>query len=205
MAPKICFFFNFVKSEEDLVCRLLKEINLYHPNDLVIAISEGETNFTPSHNNLILVEGEALKYKNIGHFTTRNLSCVLNLNPNFDYLIKLDPDTFVRKTITSIPDVDWGGQINSGIFSWGFSSWCRGGGFFIKREAIQKILDSNLLLHPRYNVREIGEVDKLYEDCRLGHVANSLNIFPTNWSQVLCAKLNCRDVRHKNAALLHRS
>lgn len=206
---KIAFLFSTVESDFPLAIRLVNQINTFYPESRIIAISDGR--ITDFHSlgkyseNIVLVEGETLKYSGVmGLFTIRSFQAALSFSDS-EFIIKLDPDSFLKRRFKNIPDSDWAGNINSGSFTWGYCAWCKGGGYLIKRTAIEKIIDSKLLLHSRYNVLQSFELstDRIYEDCRLGHVANELNIIPTDWDEVNCGKFLIKDKRSRNKALVH--
>lgn len=201
------FFFSFVDADFRLAERLVSQIKESYPEALTIAMGDGAAK--GSKLDCACWHGERLKKPGtIGQFTQRNFQFVLDMldsDLSIASVIKLDPDSFLKRPFTRIPDDAWCGEVAQGVFSWGDCSWCKGGGFLISKAAIEQIVDSQLLLHPRYKTLQSFEEsgERVYEDCRLGHVANSLGIYPTPWDQVSCGKLRPSDKRNRGRALVH--
>jgi hypothetical protein len=204
---KLAFFFTFTDNDYLLAQRLVEQINTFYPEALILAIGDGAD---PKHRlNCVCWFRKSLKKLNtIGSFTQENFSFILDMlvsDPTIDSVIKLDPDSFLKRAFNSFPNGKWGGETKRGDFTWGYSHWCRGGGYFIKKETIEEIVSSQLLLNPQYNVLQKVELknNKIYEDCRLGHVANRLNIYPVEWNEVNCGRFSKLDKRSRKKALFH--
>lgn len=199
----ISFFFNTTSRDFCLAKRLSSQIQLHHPDSSCLVITdgfvEGSKELLENNKNLILVEGERLKKPgNIGKFTTRNFSTILSLTESC-FIVKLDPDSFLRKPILHVPKkVDWAGSIKSKKTKWGVCSWCNGGGWIMKREAMEKILLSNQLLNEEFTESQPFETNRQYEDWRLGVIANLLGIFPKTWGAVRNINQN-----YKEASIVH--
>jgi len=187
----LSFFFNTTNRDFALAKRLALQIAEHHPDSRVVAIGDGPVSniheLMELNQDLIVVEGERLKKTgNIGKFTTRNFNTVLALS-NSPFIVKLDPDSFLRKPITFVPKgLKWGGAPRFTDTDWGMASWCQGGGWIMSRECMEQIVNSKKLLNPCYKESQGFEARRQYEDCRLGHVANSLGIYPESWPGVTC-------------------
>lgn len=205
----IAFFFSFVDSDFHLAERLVGQLKNFYPTSLIMAIGDGASTSKHPGSACACWYRENLKRPDtIGEFTQQNFQFILDMlqsDPTIDSVVKLDPDSFLKRKFNYLPDEQWCGELNQGDFTWGYSTWCKGGGFLIKKIAIEKIVESQLLLDDRY--REIQsleeEQNRVYEDCRLGHVANSLGIFPTKWAEVSCGRLSKLDKRCRKKALVH--
>lgn len=203
------FFFNTTKDDLKLSFRLIKQISEFYPDSKILCVTDGlveeAEELKTLSPNLILVEGERLKnFYTVGQFTQRNLTSILE-NLESENIIKLDPDSYIFRRFSYIPNEEWCGEVNTSIFNFGKSIWARGGCFLIKRNAIKLIVDSELLLHPYVQKIESFEIqqNKVYEDFRLGYVANFLGIYPTQWNEVNCRRFSIRDRRFKSFAVSH--
>ena len=196
---EVDFYFNVTNKDAKVSLRLLEQISKHHPESTIVVITDGLTSECQtliSHPNVIFIEGEHLKkHQTIGAFTTRNFALTLAFT-TAPIIIKLDPDSFLRNPITStlVPEAKWQGLLRQVRTPWGLSTWANGGGWAMARESMSKILESGLLLNPRYtellSFEQAG--DKCFEDCRLGHVANSLGIYPVDCPGLLSSKIRSR-------------
>lgn len=201
MEVDIDFYFNVINKDAQLASRLLAQISKYHPESNIVVITDGTIPIASSqtiinHPKVVFIESENLKkHQTIGAFTTRNFTLALTFT-TASTIIKLDPDSFLRKPITNvlIPEAKWQGLVRQVRTSWGLSTWANGGGWAMTRESMTKIVESNLLLDPCYTeILPFEESNgRCFEDCRLGHVANRLNIYPINCPGLLSSKVRSR-------------
>lgn len=204
------FFFSVTQNDFFLAQRLVAQISRLYPECQALGVSDGYVsdffNLFDLSEKLILIEGVHLKKEgSIAEFTTRNFNLILQLTQE-SHIIKLDPDSFLKKRFKNIPENSpWSGEVAYGACTWGPSFWARGGGFVIQRSTIEKVVESNLLFHSRYRElqKDEKEIGRAYEDCRLGHVANCLGVLPSKWSEVSCGKLPVKDKRVRKMALVH--
>lgn len=199
MEADIDFYFNVINKDAQVASRLLAQISKYHSESTIVVITDGTiSDFQTiiNHPKVIFIESENLKkHQTIGAFTTRNFTLALTFT-TAPTIIKLDPDSFLRKPITNvlIPEAKWQGLVRQVKTPWGLSTWANGGVWAMTREAMTKIVESNLLLDPCYTEILPFEQsnDKCFEDCRLGHVANRLDIYPVDCPGLLSSKVRSR-------------
>jgi hypothetical protein len=204
---KLAFFFTFTDNDYLLAKRLVEQINTFYPDALTLAVGDG-VNTKNKLDCVCWFKKHLKKLDTIGQFTQENFSFILDMlvsDPTIDTIIKLDPDSFLKRPFKTFPEGKWGGETKTGTFTWGYSRWCKGGGYFIKKEAIEEIVSSRFLLEPQYNVLQKVELrnNRVYEDCRLGHVANRLEIYPIEWDEVNCGRFSKLDKRSRKKALHH--
>ena len=198
------FYFNVIEGEQAQSCRLISQIRHYHPTSRIVVISDGYAANADifCQDNVFFVEGEHLKrHGHVGMFTTRNLSTALALT-NAGHIIKLDPDSGLVRRVPSLPfAASWLGRVVRGKTPWGTAIWANGGGFAISRSAANQILASGYLLLPCYADKCELEVNagRCWEDWRLGHVANSLGIYPSEHPSLI-APTGWRNVK---SAIVH--
>lgn len=201
----LCFFFTFIDSDYLLANHLVSQIKEFYPASQILAISDGGS----KDNGLdckCQYRENLKKPGTIGLFTQRNFEFILeNINSSINYIIKLDPDSYLRHNTVSIPDKAWMGRIKSGSFSFGESTWAMGGAYCIKKITIQDIVESRLLLDKRIKELEDFETrqNRVYEDFRLGWVANQLNIYPSNWPCVSVNEVNYKSKLARRFSILH--
>lgn len=210
--PQIGFHFSVIPSEVELANRLLGQIQTYHPDAPVAIVGDGE--FDPKglqlSQNCRFFAGEHLKRVGcVGKFSHRNFSAALE-HCQSDWIVKLDPDSYLVRPIQHFPaGICWAGVIREKTLEWGRTRWARGGGLIIARAAAQQIVASNLLLHPRYYFVHSFERqrDRVYANCRLGHVADLLNLKLSKWREayMLDASIMSATVPHLgvDAAIVH--
>lgn len=186
----INFFFNYTAEEDVLVERLASQITLYHPNSKFLA-RPGD-------------KEKRIAY--LGCFLQQNYEFVLsNCDSDCVWIVKLDPDSYLQKPLSVYPKQDWNGLVRRKKLQWGFTKWVHGGGWIIKKEALEKIVSSNLLLHPRYFYQHSFEkqLNRNYSDCRMGHVANLLNIKLAWWKDYSNYNDNIEQIPKTDAAIIH--
>ena len=203
----LTFFFSFIDSDFPLACHLVEQINRYYPEAMILAVGDGAS----KENKLDCIcwfDQHLKKPGTIGHFTQRNFQFILDIiaiDNSIESVIKLDPDSFVKERPFTLPQEDWAGEVNFGRFSWGESSWAKGGVYCIKKRAIQAIVDSQLLLDVRLQQPEPFEVreGRIYEDFRLGYVANQLGIYPVRWPDVSAGLVSYKSRLARRFSILH--
>lgn len=185
----ISFFFNFVEDDAHLVNRLLGQLNEFHPDSNVVAISDGPitVNVEPVNQNQNIIYGEHLKnVDTIGAYIKRNFQSVLNQTPA-TWIIKVDPDSYFLRPIMSIPARGlWVGNRAARITDYGHTQWIKGGAWAMHRSALQEIAESPLLDEPGYHYLHDFEVryDRVYANFRMGHIAQRLGIEQYRWTEV---------------------
>lgn len=143
----LCFLVTTYK-EIELCIWTLSNIREHHPNSEIICLSDGVDYY--SNYSSFFIERSVL-YKEGPHLKTidsgglwigRYLSTYLTLS-NAKYLIKLDPDTGVHRSIRSIPSTEIFGSFSKNYMD----SSCMG----MSRSAVSLIVTSDLLSQPIYN------------------------------------------------------
>ena len=211
----ISFYFNIYKNEI-YACRLLLQLRKFYPNSEIVIICDGEANLY-SINNIrdyhdrmfpdsppfVLIKGDRLK--NVGpEFTQRNFKCVLN-NTTSDLVIKLDPDSYMWRSFSYIPEGDWIGYVK--LLAIPYLSrrfdFISGGCFGMKRNVIKEIYNSELLLSDEYRTPEsfydrytrhrkfadpVCDESIYRENLVLDDVANRLGVTPVQWDEVYCTQ-----------------
>jgi hypothetical protein len=203
----VAFFFCYVDADYLLAEHLVAQIREQYPESRIVAVSDGAA--PENILNCTTLHGKHLKkIGTIGFFSQRNFQFVLDaLGTDIESVIKVDPDTFLnpRKRLTSIPADDWAGQANNGRFSWGDCTWAKGGVYCIKKDIIRTIVGSRLLLKENMQFPEAHEIsqNRIYEDCRLGYVANELGIYPVRWPEVSAGIVGYKSKMARRFSILH--
>jgi hypothetical protein len=211
LSKSFSFYFSVYKDEIYTV-RLSHQLNRFFPKVEVIAIDDGpydEHSLKVAENfNLYLkvIKGERLKSKLTGgcEFTQRNFE-VLLVESDSDIFIKLDPDSYINHSF-DIPDDDWFGHVHfAGVPYLGYHfNFIAGGAMGLSRNAVEKIVESKLLLDKKYDQQggfydrykrykkfgdPLNESDLIRrEDWVLGDVCRRLNIKPSSWPDVYCVQ-----------------
>lgn len=207
----IGFYLSVVEADAHLANRLIGQLKNHHPESRVLIIGDGDVDERrlDLNQNCCFCSGEHLKRTAmLGRFTRRNFQLALQ-ELDSPWIVKLDPDSYLKRSIRGLPMADWGGQIRGREMPWGPTRWVRGGGWAMNRSAMLKILSSNLLMHPRYHYPI--EVERrhgiVYANCRLGHVATQLNLTMSKWSEAAMfdAPIISASVPHvgTEAAIIH--
>jgi hypothetical protein len=181
----LCFLLTTYK-EMELTLFTLSKLREFHANSQVICLSDGVD--YSQHSDFFLSNG--ILYKQAPHLKTistgglwvrRYLRTYLNLSTK-PYLIKIDPDTGVYRTIRCIPQAP--------IFGTYTSTHIDSNSMGMKREAVEMIISSNQLSLPIYNQDCIHTYRDRYKRLRpstdraLRDVIRVLDIPITSWSEV---------------------
>jgi hypothetical protein len=86
-----------------------------------------------------------------GAWTERWMKATLATNA--DIIIKIDPDTRAYNAVTTFPTTDIFGQIAENGIYWNVKGVIHGAAIGFQRSAIQKIVDSGLLLDKKYTTK----------------------------------------------------
>lgn len=182
------------EAEVELAKKLIRDLKFFHSCQS-ICIFDGYKNDDLKQylklNNVQVIEGKHLKLqKNGAAWLIRFLEKFLELS-NAKALIKVDPDTLVIRSFKELPpsDTDIAGTLlqNESI------QFVSGGCIWIRREAVSKILSSQILLDSRYKllptfgykIPASNELS-LVETFVLSQVAAILNLKQDDWSEVKC-------------------
>lgn len=202
---RLGFFFSYIDHDFLLAEHLIGQIRQHFLGSRIAAVNDGGAK--DSLLDCTTLHGDHLKRAGcIGSFTQRNLQFVLDVfGDEVEHVVKLDPDSFIRRGLSILPDSDWAGEVRSGTFSWGKSTWAKGGVYCIKRSVIQLIVESRMLLDEKLQHPEPFEIEqgRIYEDCRLGYVANHLDIYPVRWADVSVGLVNYRSRQARKFSILH--
>lgn len=203
----IAFCFTVYK-EFSLATRLINQIRSYYPESDVICIMDGTCNIEFIHlceqEQVVCIEGKRLYVRHLGGAWVERLLKTYLERSNADYMIKLDPDSYLRRKFSGFPDTDLGGSLSK-LNHLSFTL-IQGGCRFQTRETCDKILASNLLKDSQYREKnlfsrsrsqahyfKLGEqfedIKHPGEDAIISHVVSTLNLSISDWAEV-----HCRDV-----------
>jgi hypothetical protein len=179
-----CFFLNVYKDEK-LAIRLLKQLNTFYPNATVLVICDGDSTLE-SFGDVKVFKGERLKKQGfLNKFIIRNFS--ICLEHSFDTYISLDPDTYIWKPFTKIPEEDWFGQVNkSNLKPFNNNKLIVGACAGYSFKALNSLIGSKLLespivdLAPLYKTALTGETVPA-EDYVIGWALETLGFVPYQW------------------------
>lgn len=207
-SKKIAFFMGVYKDQE-LAKHNIKDIrNIYGDSVDIISISDGVCDrdfesFCDKH-SVYYEEGDRRAKAELGGgWTLRMLETSLRVS-DFDILVKIDPDTQIKRVFRYIPDSDYFGNIRNGNHLQG---GCKG----LKRSAVDKILSSGLLLDTKYcsnteyaycrflppyiRVDEDKSNESLsVEDFILWDVAKILELSIEEWNDIKCFTANGKEI-----------
>lgn len=215
----LCFVFN-IYQDEDRAKILVQQLKSTLSDSQILSLFEG----TPSGDiasyltskQIGFNQGERLKPQiNGGAWLERIFKTYLE-SSEAEYLIKIEPDTTIFRTFTSIPNTEIAGtliQIPDG------RELVHGGCVLFKREVVQKIVRLRLLENPKYKFdRRFGyrryEPPYLQEgevrssewiisgDAVLADIIQELNISVENWTEVSCG-VHPSEMASDNWAVFH--
>lgn len=144
------FVINLYQSSDLETC--LSDLRRAYPNSPVCLIADGDGwDYSPLARkyDCQLIESVRLKATGGGFWTERFLTWFA-VEGSTEWLIKIDPDTVVARSLTVMPPT-------VGLFGFDYrkakgqpGASCHGGCQGFSRDACVKILNSDLLAHPRY-------------------------------------------------------
>ncbi len=181
----IAFVIN-VYDDQHLAIRLANQI-LHHYQQKPIVIGDG-VDIAPELSAISQSYSfERVKQLKSGLWTHRYLEIALSTPAT--HIIKLDPDSCLWRPFT-LSDADWFGSLSSQ------GEFVRGGGFGLRRNVAEKIVDSQFLKHSfpfiyyRYSVHKwphetFSDKPISNQDNITKLVMRKLGIKPTIWPEVL--------------------
>lgn len=200
---KVAFLFHVYK-EFDLARRLIRQIKFFFPSSDILGISDGTTNdgfrFYCHTHNVKYLEHQRLFYQTTGNQWIKRMFRFFQAYSEANYLIKIDPDSYVLRRFEFLPDLDISGtpfKLSDKI------SFVHGGCALYSKYACQKILDTNLIdaneyrtnmafayrrfMAPYKQRNEEAQVERFFcEDRVLGDVGNKLGLRLGEWTEI-CA------------------
>lgn len=190
-----CFIFH-VYDEVEQSKILVQSLRRFYPNVQIISIFDGLKNselkqYLESF-QVMVVEGDRLKLqKNGAAWLVRMLEKFLELS-SAEALIKIEPDSLVLREFKEFPLSSAG--ITGTLVETSCLQYITSGCFWIRRSAVQRILNSKILLDNRYKIlRSFGykkQPDEqewlLNENIVLAQVSSVLNLGQENWKEVCC-------------------
>lgn len=201
MKGSVAFVFNVYK-EFDLCKRLINQIKTFFPSSDVFCIMDGVVNYELQNvcleNKITYVQGERLFKQKSGIYWIKRMFWHYLFNSNADYLIKVDPDTYLLKHFETIPNFDIAGSIYKVDNEIKF---IHGGCTLYSRKACNNIFNSDLIYNEKYTKsreysyfrfnypykkeNEERELDKfICEDRIIGDLAPKLNLSLGEWNEV---------------------
>lgn len=188
-----------IYQEWHLATRLVHQLKKHHPTASAIAIADGTDNSRfrslCQKVDVTYIKDRRLKLPQYGgSWTLRLFEAFLTLS-DADILIKLDPDTMLWRGFSFYPDSDWFGTISPAYRH----PFARGGCVGFKRHAVERIVNSEILLNPvftkpRYSYDRYGKHKHSHEchsterlslqDWILADVGYYLDLSLEPWSEV---------------------
>lgn len=188
-----------IYDDQPLVERLVIDLRRLYPESKLICIGD---NYSPDfaqfarRNGVVFIGGRRLKLPEFGGlWLERLLSCAI-AHSQAEYLVRTEGDTKFWRRFESIPNTDIAGTLEHRDEY----SFPRGGCVLLKRTAIVKILESEVLKHDRYKNSPIfsypryakyrypGEMQSLQPilagDLILGDVIDRLHLSLSGWNEV---------------------
>lgn len=193
-------FFIAVYRDQPLATSLIESLARVYPESRRLICSDGDRRLDFERFCVIhgcdYLDGERLKLSRFGgQWLVRMLNFYLSVC-NADYLIKLDPDSRLIRPFSAIPEA----QIFGRLASNGVKEYVQGGAIGIRRDAATEILQSELLLMPKYRRTEYsyrryrepylqeGETASnerlIAADVILSDVAECLNLQIADWAEI---------------------
>jgi Zn-finger nucleic acid-binding protein len=190
-----------VYRDEQITQRLIEDLRTHHPLEKLLCAADGEiredfAEFCRSRGVIFLPFRDRLKLPEFGGLWLERLFTSALLYSDDSYFIKTEGDTRFWRPFKSLPIADVAGTLNT----------CReipfprGGCVFLKRKALEKILNSGILQddrycnNPKFSYRRYDEyryegeaIDTqpvLLADRVLGDVIHRLGLSLTDWSEV---------------------
>jgi hypothetical protein len=147
------FVFSFF-DDETLAKRLIRQLRQFYPNTDILCQADGvnppDFSEYAQINTVTYVEGGRLKPRTFGgQWTQRYLNLFLQQS-TADVLIKVDPDSYIHRAFTDLPEslqADLFGNLKTNHLG---QVQVRGGCVGYQRAAVQKLVESNLLLEAKY-------------------------------------------------------
>lgn len=188
------FLINLYQAEDIEDC--LTALRQAYPTHPCVLITDGDGwdySAIARRYNCQLIEGERLKAIGGGFWTERFLDWFAVFGKT-QWLIKIDPDTEIVRPLTVFPP-------KNGLFGYEYrranhlSGRSVHGGFQgFSRDAIEKILESNLLKHPRYQNQHrfwyTSRQQKLsFQDGILSDIIELLDLPVFNHPEIYCSWL----------------
>lgn len=146
----VSFLINLYKTLDLESC--LSDLRRAYPNSPVCLIADGDGgDYSALARKFDCHYIESVRLKNIGGgFWTERFLTWFAIEGSTEFLIKIDPDTAIARPLTVIPPT-------VGLFGFDYhkakgrsGASVHGGAQGFSRDAVYKILDSDLLKHPRY-------------------------------------------------------
>lgn len=146
---KLCFCFT-VYEDWDLAKRLIKQLRMF-PSAGVLCLTDGTHNpefaYLCKIENIRYINGNRLHPQRYGGaWLKRFFYCFLSRS-SADFLIRLEPDSFVVRPFNKPPNSDVAGNI---LVTPDGRRYIHGGCVLFRRSAVEKILNSSLLDNPEY-------------------------------------------------------
>jgi hypothetical protein len=175
MAPKLFFAMNYCERDKTLASKSMSACQKLYPNDLVVGIPD-----TPR-----------LKLAQFGgQWTQRWMEAAL-ADAEAEIIIKIDPDTRALKACRAFPTTDIFGQLApEGTYYPKSNGIICGGAIGFTRAAVQKIVDSKLLLDPKYTQKPYWTEERRFgtprehialQDPIVHDIAQRLNLSEGAW------------------------
>jgi hypothetical protein len=146
-------FFIGVYDDQERAKKRIAELKVQYPMQKVLSISDGKHDASYrdfcSNNGVTYFEGKHLKGKHTGQWTQRRLKFFLD-NSDAEYVVKIDPDTRVQKTMW-FPEVDVSAPVHLATLpTIGFSGCC----LCISRTLAQRLVSSDVLMQQKYQTQD---------------------------------------------------
>lgn len=186
-----------VYRDELLAWRLIEALRRFYPENPILAIADGPPadGFAAvcARAEVMLHVGDRLKPLEFGGaHALRTLKLALEMPGR--RIIQIDPDTVVHKHFGDLPEADWFGSLRRVRGMMGVCGAAAG----FSRQFAQRIIDSELLLDPKYKGQEFG-YDRYgvhrhpwespapplaSRDLQIADVAAQLGVAPADWPAV---------------------
>lgn len=211
-----------VYQEFDLATRLINQLRYYYPESDIICILDGT--FSADYisfcnqQRVHCIEGKRLYIQHLtGAWLERLLKTYLERS-KANFMVKLDPDSYLKREFNGFPDTDLGGSLLN-LQHLPFPL-LQGGCRFHTRSSCVKILGSGLLHNPQYKHQAIFKqprfkppylkpteiyegLSTISEDRVVSHIASVLDLSVTDWSEVFCRDADQYSPKASHCALIH--
>jgi hypothetical protein len=204
----IAFYFS-VYHDEVWAIRLASQIREHYGSSVpIIVVTDGPCISSRAHVGLarrgcdVHIADQRLKNQLGGAFTQRWVSYVRSKldNKEIDYIIKVDPDSYIHRSFKDYPKADWFGQLfwskQAGVNA------CHGGCWGMSYAALSlldesQLLSSDVIKDVKYTYRrrkkigdrQVGVMSTTTEDNALAWCFKELGVIATQWDEVSLKKV----------------
>ena len=173
----------------------LNNIYLHNPDAKIVVINDGAIRSDSKFNIHRYIDGEWLKRSCRGAEWWDRFFCEALQHPEWNHVIKIDPDAKVHRPFREIPDADFFGNVSTkGTFDEHIQGHCQG----FSRRFAERVVNSGIARHERYRDVEnriIGPGGRAWLsdkpegftsiDAMIWKIAAALGFPATDWPEVM--------------------